>query len=94
MCLAVPALIKRIDEGGLAVVELGGAMLTISLALTPEAQVGQYAIVHAGYAISLLDEAEALETLQLFAELEAAGQDEPGAEAPLPPRAFGGIDPS
>ncbi len=72
MCLAIPALIKRIDEGGLAEVELGGATLTISLALTPEAQVGQYAIVHTGFAIGLLDEEEAQETLQLFAELEAA----------------------
>ncbi|NLS76558.1 MAG: HypC/HybG/HupF family hydrogenase formation chaperone [Chloroflexi bacterium] len=83
MCLAVPALIKRI-EGSLAEVELGGATLTISLALTPEAQVGQYAIIHTGYAIGLLDEAEALETLQLFADMEAAASEADAAEAAGP----------
>ena len=73
MCLAVPTQIKRID-GGMAEVELSGVSMTIGLDMTPEAQVGDYVIVHAGYAISLLDEAEALETLRLFREIEASNE--------------------
>ncbi|MHB0857931.1 MAG: HypC/HybG/HupF family hydrogenase formation chaperone [Anaerolineae bacterium] len=68
MCLAVPARITSImDESG--IVEIGGVERTISLALTPEARVGDYAIVHTGFAISILDEEEAQESLRLFAEM-------------------------
>jgi hydrogenase expression/formation protein HypC len=69
MCLAIPTLIKSID-GQNAEVELNGVRRTISLALTPEATVGDYVIVHTGFALSVLDEKEAQETLQLFAEIE------------------------
>jgi hydrogenase expression/formation protein HypC len=69
MCLAIPTLIKSID-GQQAEVEIGGVRRTISLALTPEAKVDDYVIVHTGFAISVLDEEEAHETLALFAELE------------------------
>lgn len=69
MCLAVPARIVSI-QGEMAVVEVGGVTRTISLALTPEAQVGQYVILHAGFALNVLDEAEAQETLRLFARME------------------------
>jgi len=62
-------LVKSID-GHQAEVEIGGVRRTISLALTPEARVGDYVIVHTGFAISVLDEEEAQETLSLFAELE------------------------
>ena len=68
MCLAVPAQIKRIEEE-MAEVDLGGVTLNVGLAMTPDAKVGDYVIVHAGYAISILDEEEALETLRLFQEL-------------------------
>jgi hydrogenase expression/formation protein HypC len=75
MCLAIPALIKSID-GQLAEVEIGGVRRKVSLALTPEAKVGDYAIVHTGFAISILDEQEAQETLKLFAEMaEFADED-------------------
>ncbi|MBN1580683.1 MAG: HypC/HybG/HupF family hydrogenase formation chaperone [Anaerolineae bacterium] len=79
MCLAIPALIKSID-GQKAQVEIGGVERTISLALTPEAQVGDYVIVHTGFALNLLDEQEAQETLQIFAEMEAltAAEDKTG----------------
>lgn len=70
MCLAIPTLIKSID-GQNAQVEIGGVERKISLALTPEAQVGGYVIVHAGFAIGVLDEQEALETLRIFAEMDA-----------------------
>ena len=59
----------------MAVAEIGGVERTISLVLTPEAKVGDYAIVHAGFALSILDEVEARETLRLFAEMEALAQE-------------------
>jgi hydrogenase expression/formation protein HypC len=70
MCLAIPTLIKSID-GQKAEVELNGVQRTISLALTPEAKVGDYVIVHTGFALCVLDEQEARETLQIFAEIDA-----------------------
>jgi hydrogenase expression/formation protein HypC len=74
MCLAIPVLIQEI-EGSEAVVEIGGVHRKISLALTPEATVGHYVLVHAGYAISVLDEKEAQETLRLFEEMAALADD-------------------
>ncbi len=83
MCLAIPARIAQID-GTHAVVELSGVTLQISLALTPEARVGDYVLVHTGYAISVLDQAEALETLALFEQIARAAErhDQPGRDAP------------
>jgi hydrogenase expression/formation protein HypC len=68
MCLAIPTRIRSI-AGHEAEVEIGGVGRTISLWLTPEAQVGDYVYVHTGYAISVVDEAEALESLRLLQEL-------------------------
>ena len=73
MCLAVPLRIQHI-EGNLAKVELGGLLRQVSLVLTPEAKVGDYVLVHTGFAIGLLDEKEAQTTLDLLAELEEAGR--------------------
>jgi hydrogenase expression/formation protein HypC len=70
MCLAIPTLIRSID-GTQAQVEISGVSRTISVALTPEAQVGDYVIVHTGFAISVLDQEEAQETLKLFDEIAA-----------------------
>ena len=70
MCLAIPVLVQEI-EGSEAVVEIGGVRRRISLALTPEAKTGQYVLVHAGFAIGVLDEKEAQETLKLFEEMAA-----------------------
>lgn len=69
MCLAVPTQIKSIDENNMAVVELGGVERKISLIMTPEAQVGDYVLVHTGYAINRLDPEEARASLEAFAEL-------------------------
>ncbi len=66
MCLAIPARIIERREGDDALVDLGGVRKTISLALVPEAVVGDYVIVHVGYALSLLDPDEAARTLALF----------------------------
>jgi hydrogenase expression/formation protein HypC len=73
MCLAVPARIVERLENDEALVDAGGVKKRISVALVPEAAVGDYAIVHAGYAISLLDPAEAARTLELFAAVAGAG---------------------
>ena len=68
MCLAIPAKVQSIN-GFEADVEIGGVGRTISILLTPDAQVGDYVYVHTGYAISVVDEAEALESLRLLREL-------------------------
>jgi hydrogenase expression/formation protein HypC len=76
LCLAIPARIKSID-GSEAEVEISGVGRAISLRLTPEARVGDYVYVHTGFAISVVGEAEALETLRLLEELtESYGEDE------------------
>ncbi len=79
MCVAIPAKIKSI-EGSLAEVDVGGISRTISVELTPEAQKGDYVLVHAGFAIHKVDEEEARQTLELFEELGALEEDlVPGA---------------
>lgn len=71
MCLAVPMkLVEREDLLGVA--ELSGVRRQISLMLLPEAQVGAYVLVHAGYAIAQVDTQEAEATLQLLREVAAA----------------------
>jgi len=74
MCLAIPALIKSITDKE-AEVEIGGITRRISLELTPEARVGDYAIVHTGYAINTLDQEEARETLRLLEEIATVGEE-------------------
>lgn len=69
MCLAIPAKVQSID-GFEAEVEIGGMRRTISVMLTPDVQVGDYVYVHTGYAISVVAEAEALESLRLLRELD------------------------
>ena len=68
MCLAIPALVKSI-EGHQAEVEIGGVTRQASIQLTPEVKVGDYVLLHTGYAINIIDEAEAEETLKLLREL-------------------------
>lgn len=76
MCLAIPALVSAID-GKRATVELGGTRRDVSLWLTPEAKVGDYVLLHAGYAISIIDCKEAEETLRIFREMaELVEQEE------------------
>jgi hydrogenase expression/formation protein HypC len=72
MCLAIPALIKSID-GQQAVVDIEGVTRDASLQLTPEAKVGDYVLLHTGYAISVIDPEEAEETLKLLREMSEAG---------------------
>lgn len=73
MCLAIPARIKSIKDEE-AEVEIGGISRRISLLLTPEASVGDYALIHTGYAINILDQTEAEKTLALFREIAEYGE--------------------
>jgi hydrogenase expression/formation protein HypC len=70
MCLAIPARVVERLQADEAIIDVGGVEKRVSLALVPEAAVGDYVIVHAGYAISRLDPEEALRTLALFAEMQ------------------------
>lgn len=77
MCLAVPGRIVRISGQDLlrtGSVEFGGAEREISLAFVPEAEVGDYVMVHVGFGISIVDKDEALRTLQEFREIRAEAE--------------------
>ncbi len=67
MCLAIPARIASID-GIMGVIDLEGVRREVSFILCPDAEVGQYALVHAGFAISIIDEEQARLGLEAFEE--------------------------
>lgn len=69
MCLAIPAQIVELRDGDNAVVDLAGVRKEISLSLVDGVAVGDYVIVHVGYALNKLDPEEAEQTLKLFAEM-------------------------
>jgi hydrogenase expression/formation protein HypC len=71
MCLAITARVKSV-EGYEAEVEVGGVGRRASIVLTPEAKVGDYVLLHVGYAINVIDKEEAEETLRLFKEIAEA----------------------
>ena len=77
MCLAVPAKIKSI-KNSMANVEISGVTYEASLMLTPEAKIGDYVIIHAGFAIQILDQQEAEDTLKLFQDIDRAIEEELG----------------
>ena len=68
MCLAIPAKIESLEEGRNARVSVLGVTRMAALDLVPHAEVGDYVLVHAGYAIEVIDEVMARETLDLIAE--------------------------
>lgn len=74
MCLAIPALVKSID-GQEAEVELGGVSRRASIMLTPEVKVGDYVLLHTGHAISVIDEEDAEETLEMLREIAELADD-------------------
>jgi hydrogenase expression/formation protein HypC len=79
MCLAVPGKVIEIYESNglpMGKIDFGGVTREACLAYTPEAKVGDYAIIHVGFVLNLVDEAEALETLRLFEEMDAAALQE------------------
>ena len=67
MCLAIPARIETLQEDH-ASVDLAGNRTDVIVSLVPDAKVGDWVLVHAGYAITLLDEQEAKETFELLSE--------------------------
>lgn len=69
MCLAIPCKVCELKANDAAVIEVGGIRKEISLALVEDVAVGDYVIVHVGYALTRLDPEEAEKTLQTFAEL-------------------------
>ena len=73
MCLAVPVQVKAI-EGEKAEVELSGITRNVDISLIPEVNIGDYVLLHAGYAISAIDEAEAHGTLNLLEQLIEANE--------------------
>ena len=78
-CLAIPAQVIELVDIEHAVVDMGGVRKTISTALVDDLQIGDYVIVHVGYALNRLDPEEAAETLRLIAEFsEVADHEIPG----------------
>ena len=76
MCLAIPAQVIELVDIEHAVVDMGGVRKTISTVLVDDLQIGDYVIVHVGYALNRLDPEEAAETLRLIAEFsEVAGHE-------------------
>jgi len=78
MCLGIPGRITEIRQDPLlrmGTVDFGGVSRAVCLACVPEAQVGDYVIVHVGFAIHRLDEAEAQRTLELLREIGAVGEE-------------------
>lgn len=82
MCLAIPAKVIEIN-GSMAMIDVEGTRRDVSLLLLQDTRVGDYVIVHAGFAIHKVDEVQAQETLRLLREM-AAGMEEP----PLPEGSF------
>lgn len=68
MCLAIPARVVEIKDNDQAIVDLGGVRKDVSLALVEDVAVGDYVIIHVGYALTRLDPEEAEKTLALMAE--------------------------
>ncbi|MEV4611364.1 HypC/HybG/HupF family hydrogenase formation chaperone [Kitasatospora sp. NPDC049258] len=78
MCLAVPGKVLEIEERDgtrMAVVDFGGVVKDVCLEYLPDLAVGEYAIVHVGFALQRLDEESALRTLELFAEIGALQEE-------------------
>lgn len=69
MCLAIPAQVVELMENDAAMIEVGGVRKEISIALVEDVSVGDYVIVHVGYALNRLDPEEAEKTLALFAQI-------------------------
>lgn len=69
MCLGVPAKVVELMENDVARVDVNGNQTDINIRLTPEVEIGQYVLVHAGFAMEIIDESVALETMQYLEEI-------------------------
>ena len=82
MCLGIPGQVIEVFQRNdlpMGKVQFGGIVKEACLAYTPEAQVGDYVIVHVGFALSRVDEAEAAELLSTIEQIEAFAEDETSA---------------
>ena len=82
MCLAIPSKIIEIDNNGMAVIDVAGVKGEVSLLLIEDPKVGEYVIVHAGFAIQKLDEKEAAESLKILREVVNLAGDNDGEWQP------------
>jgi len=73
MCLSVPAKVISVD-GSSAKVSVGGTLVNIALHLVDDVKVGDYVLVHTGFALQKISEEEALETIELIRQLDMAGE--------------------
>jgi hydrogenase expression/formation protein HypC len=78
MCLGVPGKIVAVEDGfmRMGTVDFDGSTLEVCLAYVPEAAVGDYVLVHAGFALAQLDEEQAAETLDALRQLDELAQSE------------------
>ena len=78
MCLGIPAKVIELYEANgmkMARVDFGGALKEACMEYLPEVKVGDYTIVHVGFGLSILDEQEALETMELLRQIDAQGEE-------------------
>jgi hydrogenase expression/formation protein HypC len=78
MCLGIPAKVIELYEANgmkMAKVDFGGALKEACMEYLPEIKVGDYTIVHVGFGLSILDEQEALETMELLRQIDALGEE-------------------
>lgn len=75
MCLAIPAKVVTIEDNRMAEVDILGVSRRVSLEMTPEAEVGDHVLVHAGFAIQVVDEQFAAETIELLKQLDIVPAD-------------------
>ena len=83
MCLAVPGKLIEIDDSGPMImgrIDYSGTIQTACIEYIPEVQIGQYVLIHAGFAISIVQEEEAKKSLELFAELARINAEEQNEE--------------
>lgn len=80
MCLAIPARVISINDNRMAEVDIMGVTRTVSLDLVPDAVAEDFVLVHAGFAIQVIDETDAKETLELLLQMDMFSEGELGAE--------------
>jgi hydrogenase expression/formation protein HypC len=75
MCLAIPARVVLMNENQMAEVDIHGVTRTVSLSLTPDAETGSWVLIHAGFAIQVVDEEFANESWELIKQIEWVDED-------------------
>jgi hydrogenase expression/formation protein HypC len=86
MCLGIPGKITEIYEANglrMGKVDFGGVIKEVCLSYVPEAQIGDYAVIHVGFALNLLNEDEALETLDLLRQISSVDEELGQEPAPM-----------